>query len=288
MGQAQKVSDVQILNQAIQDLPALPAVVIRVLETIDDENMTTKELERLIGADPALTAKLLRLVNSPHFGVGGRVESLSQAMLILGMRHIRNAVVTVSALSLFKAHSPRLREQLLTEWQHAFGSAAGAKLLAASVRLPSRDVELSFLGGLLHDIGRLFLLSSFERVYLGLIEVADRTGRSIIPLEIEAFGNSHAEIGAFLTRAWRFPESISETIESHEGPFAAEMPGTVYCVHAGSRICREALTGATEREDQVIDPFVFTWLGLDAETVARMSGEVMEASTTGSELFGMS
>lgn len=281
---AGKLSCKQYVDKALRDLPALPAVVTRLLEVTSRDETTSSEIEELIGSDQAISTKLLRVVNSSYFGLPRQVSSIGQAVVILGFQQVRNLVLSVSALSVFTARTPRAREIQRTCWEHAFGAASAAQEVARLKRLDQRDQETAFLGGLLHDVGKLFLFSTFTANYQVVLANAEKKKQNIAVVERPVFGYDHAEIGQRLALAWNFPEQLVILIGRHEGGFGGEPFPLLYCVHAADRLANAVQAGESDWPDGTIDPAVMAWLGFDGATSeklkAMMAIKVQEASET--------
>src|SRR5436190_6608594 len=112
------------IEKSVQDLPALPSVVTRILRETESPDACAQNIERMISAEQALASKVLRVVNSAYYGLSGQVTSLSQAIVILGLQQVRNLVLSVSAISSIKPRTPRQQETMKMFWQHSFGTAA--------------------------------------------------------------------------------------------------------------------------------------------------------------------
>ncbi len=275
------------IAKAMEDLPALPNAVTRVLEATQSDTSTAKEIEELVSSDVALASKLLRVVNSPYFGLSGRVGNVSQAIVILGYVQVRNIVLSVSALSVFKAQNPRLRETQRAIWEHAFGAASAAQLISRHKNLELRDAETAFVGGLLHDVGKLFFLSSFTSTYLELLKSANEQNLNLSELEVQSLGIDHAELGKELAVVWRFPDTLAFLIGNHEGPFLGAPIDTVYCVHAADRLSTRALGPANSTDREAMDPQVERWLELDEAKTEAFMEEVRTRVEAASELLGL-
>jgi HD-like signal output (HDOD) protein len=245
------------IERALQDMPALPIVVSKVLEETQKEHVNYHDLEKLLASDQALSAKTLRVVNSAYYGLAGQVSSIGQAVVILGLQQIRNLVLSLSALSMVKTRTERQKQIVRTLWSHSFGTAAGAQAIGRRKRFDSAECELLFLGGLMHDIGKLFLYGNFTETYESLVEMAKKDGTSLTELEGGYLGMSHPEVGRMLAERWRFPEALAELIGSHEGPFNEHTKPAQMVVH-----CADRLSPAGLEPPEPLDPFAAEWLGL--------------------------
>lgn len=275
------------IEKSLRDLPALPGIVARVLKETENQDVSAHSIERLLSSDQALASKVLRVVNSAYYGLSGQITSLSQAIMILGMPQVRNLVLSVSAISTMKPKTPRQQETLKLFWLHAFGTAAATQLIAQQKRMKVNDMETLFLGGLLHDIGRLFLYSMFTQTYDQVLKYAEDKQISATEAEEKLLGLNHSQIGAAMAVAWKLPASLTDLIARHEGPFEADDDPTLFAVHAG-----DVLTGhlyySTENIVQLpIDPIAQEWLGFDEEEFAELKQQTERKIEEASALFGL-
>ncbi|MBX7131241.1 MAG: HDOD domain-containing protein [Fimbriimonadaceae bacterium] len=284
---AGKLSCKQYVDKALRDLPPLPAVVTRLLDMTGKDDTTSTEVEDVIGADQAISAKLLRVVNSSYFGLPRQVSSISQAVVILGFQQVRNLVLSVSALGIFSARTPRAREIQRECWEHALTAASGAQMIAREKRLDAKDQETVFLGGLLHDVGKLFLFSTFTSNYQLILTESERLHKNIVELERPVFGSDHAEIGQRLAVAWNFPDQLVMLIGRHEGEFAGDPTPMLYCVHAADRLANSVMAGDKDWPDGTIDPTVLAWLGFSDDDFARIRSAIEIKLAESSEAIGM-
>jgi putative nucleotidyltransferase with HDIG domain len=260
------------IARAVQELPALPTVVMRVLRETQNEAVSATHLEKLIGSDQAIASKALRIVNSAYYGMSKQVDSLSQAVVILGIQQLRNLVLSISAMSMIKAQTPTQRELHRRFWNHSLASAIGAQSLARAQRLPSTDQEFAYVAGLLHDIGRLFLFTNFTETYVEL-EKRACGAESLKRLEIETLGLTHAQVGQVLAHVWKFPERLADIMSDHEGPFDQGSQNPVaMCVHVAHLAANDIVYG--EDVAEVPHPFVLQWLGMKEDDLSGLRNEI--------------
>jgi putative nucleotidyltransferase with HDIG domain len=194
-------------------LPSLPEVVAYLARALRDENADLETLARHINSDPAIVARLLAAVNSASSGLSRRVHSVEQAFLLLGADRVANIVLASSLIYRYDAHASGFDARLL--WRHSLGVAICARALAEQAGI---DPDLAFIGGLLHDIGRLLMYTaSPDHVHQAL----DRRQREDLPLiaaEREVFGYDHCQAGRVLASAWKLPTEITDAIAAHHEP----------------------------------------------------------------------
>ncbi|MCS6953212.1 MAG: HDOD domain-containing protein [Bryobacterales bacterium] len=195
---------------ALSKIPAFPPIVLRVLDLASDEEVDVRKLVELITADTALSAQILRLANSPLFGLTARVDSLQHALVVLGLRRMHNLAMT-AATSNYLRSALRTRE-LHRCWLH---SLASALLSAELARLFSQPEDSAYTAGLLHDIGRLGLLVAHPEDYTKLLRQLAEAGGDPLELERQAFGIDHCEAGEILAQRWGLPQEIQRAARQH-------------------------------------------------------------------------
>lgn len=275
------------IEKALKDLPALPAVVTRVLQETEQPNASAAQVEKLICTDQALTMKVLRVVNSAYYGLSGQVTSLSQAVVILGMQQIRNLVLSVGAVSTMQVRTPRQHETLKQFWLHSFGSAAATQIIAKRKGLPSKDAETAFIGGLLHDIGRLFLFCNFTEIYDDLLLYAEQRAIPVEEAEVTFLGLSHSQVGEEMAKTWRLPSVLGNLIGQHEGPFTEEDGAMVKAVHLGDYLTKHIYCPPEAMRLAKVDPNAMSWLGATAQEFEELRVATEEKVAEASMLFGL-
>jgi len=198
---------------ARKNLPTIPTVLAKILQLVDAETASGKDLIAVVERDQALTGKLLRLANSAFFGQSRKVSTIPRAVVLLGFSTVRNLALSVKVWETLGAGVSRSRLEEL--WLHAVAVAMATKAL--TMRLRAGDPEEAFTAGLLHDVGRLLLAMRFRDDYwravggAGEVEAVDR-------LEAEHLGIDHAEVGSWVLEAWNLPPSIVELVAQHHAP----------------------------------------------------------------------
>jgi HD-like signal output (HDOD) protein len=215
------------LLAALDEVPPLGPVALRVLELMNDPNASAADLARVISRDQGLSARLLRTCNSSFVSPTEPVTSLSHAVVTLGLRAVRNLVM-FHAIPVGKAGGGWTDVERRM-WTHAVGSALGSRLLAAEKG--GVDPELAFLGGLFHDLGRILLLQVRPMTYEALCGVA-LPGLPECLVEQACLGADHAEIGGAVLRRWGMGDELAAVAELHHHEPASLDPLTLLVVAA--------------------------------------------------------
>lgn len=275
------------IEKSLRDLPALPGIVARVLQETENPEASAQTVEKLLSSDQALASKVLRVVNSAYYGLSGQITSLSQAIMILGMSQVRNLVLSVSALSALKPKTPRQQETLKLFWLHAFGTAAATQMIAKKKRMKLNDLEVLFMGGLLHDIGKLFLYSMFTQTYDQVLKYAQDKEIPVLAAEERMLGLTHGEIGHAMAQNWKLPGTLADIIAKHEGPFTSETDPMLLAVHVADRLTQNLYFTTETIVESPIEPIAEQWLVMTEEDLAEIREEIDKKLEDASAVFGL-
>ena len=214
----------------LADLPANPTAALRVLWLLDDPDWNLGDLGRLIESDPAFSARVIHLANSPFYGVAAQVSSALRAITVLGQVTVR-AVAAVTAGGLLESGGRPVPEGF---WAHAGATAAGSSLVARQLRIPASD---AFTAGLLSDIGVALLHRHDSARYDGVIAFSQLDPHNHTDFERQVFGTDHASAGSCVLEAWRFPASLVEAVDHHHrSPADPDLSPLTRCVIAGDAL----------------------------------------------------
>lgn len=243
----EKTERLRRITEKIIGLPTLPIVVTRLIELVGNPRTSAGDLDHLISADQALSAKILKVSNSAFYGFPRKIVTVKWAIVVLGFEAVKNIGLSVALLERFpegESHELFDRRQF---WTHAIGCGAAARVLAR--RLGYRREAEAFVAGILHDIGKLILVEYFRDRFLAAVRLARRENLYIAQAEEILLGVSHAEVGGWLAEKWNLPGELVEVISRHHGPFPDEEDGDpksidlTYIVHAADALCRHHQIG---------------------------------------------
>jgi len=220
---------VELILQQLEQLPTLPAVAVQVLETAADNPATVEPVVTLISSDPALTARILQLVNTTH-SVRQEVTTLDKAVVLLGFEAVRGAVLALSIFETFRHASPHSTFSREDFWKHSLAVGCCAELLAEALPPGERNKGFSsseaFVCGLLHDLGKIALDTVLPKSFARVTEAAELLRGNIADLERSVIGLDHMVIGKRLAERWNLPTVIRECIWLH-GQFPEAIPANV-------------------------------------------------------------
>lgn len=198
---------------------SLPLFYEHLNEAINHPRSSIDDIARIITEDQGLTARLLRLSNSPMFGCYERVDSITKAVTIIGTQQLRDLALAASVMGVFKGIPEELMN-MTSFWRHSIACGIIARSLAVYRR--ESNVERLFVAGMLHDVGHIVLASARPEISRELLETQRDTGRFYLELERERLGFDHAELGGALLKKWKIPASIAEPVSYHHNPGSAE------------------------------------------------------------------
>ncbi len=207
------------LIDGIDHLVSLPDAVIRVNELIESESASIDDIGSVINHDPALSAQLLKLVNSAFYGFPSQVDSVSRAVNLIGTSQLRSLIFASSAADTFSNISSDLID-MNSFWHRSVYCGLIAKKLASATQRSKGEPQ--FLTGLLHDIGRLILMSRLPTEYEELLQASKAQDAKLAILEHEWLGFSSAELGAALLEHWRLPPQLWMPVKFQHNPEACD------------------------------------------------------------------
>ncbi len=206
------------LNRYIDSMPSLSITVSKIIEVTKNPQATAKDLNRVISLDPVLVGKVLKLINSAYYGLQNKVTSLVTAIIMLGMNTIKNLALSTAVLGNMKNDSNFKALNIDGFWRHSIGVGVLSKLIASKIGIPATKREEYFIGGLLHDIGKIPLNELFEESYMKAIRAADMKKAKLDDMEKEFIGITHTEVGKMIAEKWNLMDETFECVLHHHDP----------------------------------------------------------------------
>lgn len=212
-----------ILNTIIetQEFATLPTVASKLLKILENEDVDIRDISHIIETDPSLTLKLLKVANSPLYATKVEIKSIQQAIIILGLNRLTNIVLGISIFSKFLLTSQKNAADIMEKfWWHSSCTGTVAKTISNKIGKSFKEFE--FIGGLLHDIGKLAMLQHSVDNFYRMIEIVESRGCSDVEAEKEIFDINHLEIGESIAKLWKLPVELSIIISHHNYPATLE------------------------------------------------------------------
>ena len=235
MGNTQKPINITLeeIVSRTSDLPTFSAAAIEVMKLADSSTSRAQDIANIVSQDQALSVRVLRLANSAFYGMSRKVSSLPEAVVVLGMRSVKN-------LAMVAATYPWMSKPLkgydlgpMQMWHHAYGTALASQTLAQKSR--KCEDQLAFTAGLLHDVGKVALSLWIGEKLKAIVYYAEREGIAFDEAERRILGYDHTQVGEHLARNWNLPDEVVLGVRYHHDPEACQpYHPVVDCVHLGS------------------------------------------------------
>jgi len=198
---------------SIKDIPTLPTIIFELNELLQDPNTPITEISDIIEKDQAMSLRVLKLVNSAFYGIHKEVNDIGNAIVLLGFNTVRNAIVSLGVINSFSGIKSLEGFDISDFWKHSLAVAVVSKSLAGKTKIASPDS--CFVGGLLHDIGKVILAQYFQDLFEKVWNAAKRENIFFYEAEKKEISIDHAIIGAHLATNWELPESFIDVIRWH-------------------------------------------------------------------------
>lgn len=250
------------LVSGVVRLVSLPEVCIRVNEMLEDPLVSASDIGKVISQDTGLTARLLKIVNSAFYGFPSRIETVSRAVTVIGLRELRGLVLAASAVEAF-SKIPNDILNMVRFWRHSVYCGVVAQLLAE--RCHVLHSERLFVAGMLHDIGKLILCHRMPDEMRNYLQLAEQDARPGYEIEQEIFGFDHADVGGELMRVWQMPMTLISAVQHHHLPQDADDAVMDVClVHIANHMTMLAEQGMDQqREIEPVSLYAWQTTGLD-------------------------
>jgi putative nucleotidyltransferase with HDIG domain len=249
-------------------LPTLPGIVTRLNSLADNDKTSIQEMSRLVSSDQVLSARILRLANSPSYGFY-RVATISNAMILLGVDVVKSLVLSSSIFEI-------MEKNVLGLWEHSLGAGVAANIIAKRLRLPESE-EIS-TAALLHDIGKVIIRLSSQEKFPDLPARIAEKGLTTYEAEREILGTDHAEVGGWLAKSWFLPEKLIVPIAFHHDVEASPLHQTkTAVVHLADILIKASGFGFSDNEFvPPIQPAAWNKLGMTEGILAEIVDEMEE------------
>ena len=269
-----QISERQLLAVA-ERLPSLGQAVNGIIASIEKPTINLENLAQEIGRDPVITARVLRVANAAFFGYSGRIGSIIEAVVILGLDTVRSIAISASFMKWVRQACGEGGD-LMGLWKHAIGGAVASRVLAGSVGI---NRETAFVCGLLHNIGRLLLVSQFSTEYKAVLRQvsalqSSNSDKLLSDIEEEVLGLGNEMAGYLLLRHWHLPVAIQEAVRHHLHP-VEPVDRLTALTHLGHVLAQALDFGACGdgRVDRLSKPSLDA-LGLDVDMLGACFGVI--------------
>jgi putative nucleotidyltransferase with HDIG domain len=261
--------------ETFKNVPTLPGVFEKISSVIESSNTGVEDIAKVISSDQALSAKLLRIVNSVFYGFPGRISSLTHALIILGVDVVKGLVLSTSVFDII------LAKGFYGLWEHSLGCALCARVIAGKTNNPNPE-EIS-IAALLHDIGKVIIKIELPEESSLIDQATEKRQISTYEAEEEILGFNHTTIGNWISSEWNLPSNLADPIAYHHRPHLSKSAqSTTAIVHVADILIRGIGFGfAGDHLVPQIDPKAWEKLNISdsilEETIREMDDKLEDA-----------
>jgi putative nucleotidyltransferase with HDIG domain len=267
------------------DLPSMPTAVLAVMKEVESATSSAHTVARTLAQDQALSARVLRLANSAFYGLPRQVTQVSEAVVLLGMRCVKNLALVASTYPWLTKPLKGYNLGPKELWRHSFGVAVGAEVIAKHTRCAATDE--AFTAGLLHNLGKVALSIWMEDRLVGMLALAAKENLTFDEVERRVLGYDHAEVGAHMGESWNLPRVIVDVLRNHHHPNTTTAPNVlVDCVHLADYLTMSlgiGLGGDGLKYELCEDSFAR--LGLTPESIDELADKFNEEYSRHESMF---
>lgn len=251
------------------ELASFPDIFFRIKEVLEDDAASADRIAKVVSTDFSLSAKLLKLVNSPLYGFPQTIDSITRAVALVGGKELSTLALGISAINYFKDIPPELVD-MQSFWRHSITCGIFARMFAGTQN--GLSPERFFIGGLLHDVGRLILFKKLPYASTEAMLFARENSLPLVEAEQTIMDFCHTDISEPLLAAWKFPESLAVMINYHHNPMEYPNPLEPAIIHVADN-----LTNAVEVAQggmyvmPGLDEQAWELLGLDPEATLHQA-----------------
>ena len=268
--------DLDAMMEFADKLPSLPVAVVKAMQLLRDENSQNDQVASALSMDQALVGQVLKLSNSPYYGVSRRVSTVQQAILVLGRKAVRNLVIAAAAQDFLSKPQAGYMLRRGDLWSHSMAAGCGASLIAEKVNYKPK--EEAFVAGLLHDIGKVVLSGYLAEQTDTLMDRLSAGDATIDQIERDVIAVDHAALGGLITEHWQLPAVLSKAIcYQHHPSDAGDDWQLAAIVHLANTLALVIGVGlGVDGLQYSFDDAAVARLGISAEDMDELTSELIE------------
>ena len=259
-----------------KNLPTITVVLSKVLDLVEDINSSVADLENVILNDQSIAAKILGLSNSAFYAFGREINTISQAIIVIGFNAVKSLAVGVTIFEKFYNQVQKSDFDIDGLWMHSVATAECARIINQRLNLVSS--EAAFICGLLHDVGKVALIAIIPDEYGMAAREAREEERGLLEIEQEAFEITHATLGTWVAERWHLPPDLVSCIgEHHNATYDGDHAELVHTVALADYIARKLEIGVSP--DPVVQPvsnFTLEVLGLSQDQITEFEESLLK------------
>jgi len=259
----------------VADFPNISCQAAKALEILNESPVDFDKLEKTLKLDVNLATRILKIANSPFYGLSRKILSLKDAFVVLGVYTVRNLVTTAAVADIIIPNdsSPINIDEL---WQHCIVVSCAAKIIAREIKYS--DAEACCMAGLLHEVGRMALNCHKSEQYSRVIEIAASDNISLLQAEKQELGFTHNELGALLINKWNLPSFLEECLQNYHSPSSSSDP-ICLIVHLANYLAYQYKIGSTgEVNAPKLSEVTLTSLEISCEQLEELKQPIISMS----------
>lgn len=263
----------------IKKMPALPTSITKVMDVCNNPLSSPAELSKVISLDPVLMGRVMQLINSAYYGLSNKITSLVRAIIMLGLNTVKNLALSTAVLgTVGKSSSKAINMEDF--WTHSLSVGVTAKIIAKKRGAPTGTLEEFFVGGLLHDIGKLPFINTLPKEYKKTISYAKDQSIPLLEAEDEQLAINHAEVGGLIATNWQLSEALHQAILDHHGSLTTSHRSLVYSVALANSFTNcKAIGFSGDSYPKPLAEEIFQYLGIGHKNIEEIEKEIEEAIT---------
>lgn len=275
------------IRECVRSLPPLPAAVERLMSLAKQPDADFKQIAQVVESDQTLTAKVLRVANSAFYGTSRQVQTIRQATVLLGSDAIFNIALSTSAMNVQRSIAEEWPIDADAFWRHNIGVAIAARRMAKALRI--EKPEEAFVAGLLHDIGKLILLTHFGQTYADVLTRSQEDGTPLHVIEQEELDTNHTVAGHALCLHWKIPSPLAQGVAQHHDESLPAVTSLEAVVRNANDLTKTIRIGRSGNECvQLRDPQHLPQNRIGAQQLRQIILELPAEVDDAAEVFGAS
>ncbi len=268
----------------IHTIPSLPEVVTQVVRLVNDPKSDAAQINHIMAKDPAMAAKILRMVNSVYYGLSEPVHNLEQAIMILGFKTIRSIALSISVINAFQQKDAAFN--MRSFWTHSSVCACIGRMIGTKIGI--KDPELSFIVGLIKDIGMLILVEHAPEETRGIIALAREYRLDLRTATRKVIDTDHIELGGWLCERWGMEEVVIDTVRNQlDLEKAGDRKQVSICLFAEYLCGLKKVRMPGQCNEPTLDPLVWHHLGLDKTALVDVLSVINDEVDNAKQLLSM-
>ncbi|MFN5308885.1 MAG: HDOD domain-containing protein [Candidatus Kapaibacterium sp.] len=280
-------SYLQKISKNVQEFKTLPTVYTQLMEVMANSRSSINDAAMVIASDQVAATKILKVANSPLFGLSTRVDSINKAIFLLGFNEVKNIIIATSIMDMFDMKNSNAYFNPVDFWKYSIGVGITSRYFAKETGIT--NVDSFFLSGIIHAIGKLFLYQSFPQEFLLALEIAHDNRLNLRAAEREIFGTTHTVVGELLAERWKLPNTISNAIRNYPTGLVNQVPDILVSIVHLSTIVAKALNFGNSGESLIDKPSEHIWelLSLRQGSLEAAFGELTNSYEQSVTMFSL-